>query len=97
MDKMTGRILQRLMTASEEQQRKKVEAEKGRILDAIRKHKETKNEAFKMRVTEKFNADFERTSKKLGLSKSKIAEETLKEVFHFMGVKQHRPSDNGQS
>ena len=43
-----------------------------------------------MRVTEKFAKDFDDTSKKLGLSKTQIAEETLKEVFHFLGLKQER-------
>lgn len=91
MDKLTGRILQKLGALSAEEKRKKSEAEMARIRAAIQKNREEKKKSqFKMRVTEKFNADFDATSKKLGLSKTQIAEETLKEVFHFLGVKHPR-------
>ena len=91
MDNLTGRILEKLGALSANEKRKKKDLEFERIQSAIRKSREEKKKAqFKMRVTEKFNADFDATSKKLGLSKTQIAEETLKEVFHFLGVKHPR-------
>lgn len=58
-------------------------------METIRKNREAKKKKsqFRMRVTDEFTKDFNQTSKKLGLSKTQIAEETLKEVFHFLGVK----------
>lgn len=93
MDRLTGRILEKLLAASEAEKTKKTQVETELIQSAINKHRAEKKKAhFKMRVTEKFHDDFESASKKLGLSKTRIAEESLKEVFHFLGVKHPRPN-----